>query len=67
MNTYVFYTEEGQTLSPLGDNLENYQFLDFIHEESGEKARAKLFSDNPWILISGFNPEEIHCIQRHTN
>ena len=59
--TYMFYTADGETISPIGDHIENYQILGFTEGDSVEEARKVLLKDNPWIIASGFNAEYILC------
>lgn len=59
MNQYVFYTEEGYTASPRGEDVENFQILGFEDGNSAKEALKKLMDRNSWILRTGFNENEI--------
>lgn len=59
MNRYVFYTEEGYTVSPSGEDVENFQILGFEDGNSLKEAFKTLLDYNTWILESGFSEEKI--------
>lgn len=61
MNHYVFYTSEGFSQTPLGEDIENMQILGFAEGVSAEKAMKNLFYDNPWIEKSGYSQNKIIC------
>ncbi len=59
MNTYVFYTQEGYTESPKGENIENLQILGFVKGENVSRALENLLKENSWIKESGFDKNSI--------
>lgn len=62
MNEYIFYTHEGITYSPEGNNLvENCQLLGRAQALSVDEAKKVLYRDNSWIQEAGFNIGE--CLQ----
>lgn len=52
---FLFYTEEGFTVSPLNEALDSLQILGFEQGESLEDALCALLLNNPWILENAFN------------
>ena len=63
MKQYVFYTFEGITQSPTGNELENIQLLGFSSGKTEKDAKAKLLSESKWIIESGFNERKIKSRQ----
>ena len=59
MSEYIFYTTEGYTQSPKGEDLENCQLLGSAHGSDSHKAMLALLKSNPWITEHGFNPKNI--------
>jgi len=59
MANYVFYTDEGFTMSPNNTKLDNLQVLGAANGSSLEGALTNLIENNPWINESGFNKEKI--------
>lgn len=59
MQTYIFYTPEGRTFSPLQEEVENLQVLGFGHGENEEAALQQLLVEQTWILRAGFSTEAI--------
>lgn len=59
MNKYLFYTDEGVTLTPSGKDIENLQILGIETGENSKMALKSLFKENDWIIDSGFNPDNI--------
>ena len=58
MKSFVFYTAEGYTESPFGEQVENYQILGFEKGNTQEEALQKLLK-NDWIERLGFKRAEI--------
>ena len=59
MNEYVFYTTEGVTLPPKGDEVvDNCQILGFVKAKNISEAKDLLLEDNPWIVETGFSISE---------
>ena len=61
MNKYIFYTFEGFTQSPNGDDVENLQILGFESASTKDEALHNLLNNNDWIMETGFKLEEIIC------
>ncbi len=59
MQTYIFYTPEGRTFSPLQEEVENLQVLGFGQGENEEAALQQLLAEQTWILQMGFSAEAI--------
>lgn len=59
MERYVFYTDEGYTVSPNGDDLESLQILGIEDGNTEAEAYSNLLKDSTWILESGFSEEKI--------
>ena len=59
MIEYVFVTNQGNTESPNGDMVENQQVLGYEFGKDLNAARQNLISNNPWIIDSGYDIEEI--------
>ena len=58
MKSFVFYTAEGYTESPSGEQVENYQIIGFEKGNTQEEALQKLLK-NGWIERGGFKRTEI--------
>lgn len=61
MNTYIFYTDEGYTTAPNGEELENLQILGIEDGETEEEALANLYKNNEWIKANGFSESRMRC------
>lgn len=59
MSEYIFYTAEGFTQDPNGNDVENCQVLSRAVEENEKGARNNLLKENPWIEEAGFNTTDI--------
>ena len=59
MNSYLFYTDEGATLSPSGRYVENCQLIGWEKGESSQDALNTLLQEAKWIKASGFCIEKI--------
>lgn len=63
MNEYVFFTSEGFTQSPNGDDVENFQILGFEKSDNKENAINLLLKHNVWIIDKNFNIQKIESRQ----
>ena len=61
MTEYIFYTTEGFTQAPDGNDIENCQLLGRAYGKDKHDALSNLLKENPWIKESGFEPCEIIC------
>ena len=59
MQEYIFYTPEGCCKSPNNQDIENFQVLGTEAGKSTADALERLIMNNPWIVESGYNTEEI--------
>ncbi len=59
MAKYLFYTDEGYTVSPNNNQLESFQILGFEDAETTQEGINKLIANNPWISESEFSIEKI--------
>ncbi len=49
MSEYIFYTTEGFTQDPNGNDVENCQVLGKACGKNAEEAKRSLLKENPWI------------------
>ena len=61
MNTYIFYTDEGYTVSPNNEKLDNLQILGIEDGSTREEALANLYKNNAWIKTNGFSELRFRC------
>ncbi len=61
MTEYIFYTTEGFTQAPDGEDIENCQLLGRAYGKDRNDALSNLLKDNPWIKERGFGPYEAIC------
>ena len=59
MNEYIFYTTEGFTQAPNGDDIENCQLLGRASGKDKYEALVNLLKYNPWIVERGYNPDNV--------
>lgn len=59
MSEYIFYTTEGFTQAPNGNNVENCQVLGRAFGKNIKEARCNLLKENPWIEEVGFDMEDL--------
>lgn len=59
MTEFIFYTDEGRTISPNDTELENLQVLGIAKGESTENAFKNLVEENIWISETGFDARRI--------
>lgn len=59
MANYIFYTDEGFTISPNNTKLNNLQILGTANGKNPNSAITNLIKNNPWITESAFNKEKI--------
>jgi len=67
MTEYIFYTTEGFTLAPDGENIENCQLLGRAYGKDKHQALENLIKENPWIEKRGFEPNKAICKELATN
>ena len=63
MSEYIFYTTEGFTQAPNGNNVENCQVLGRAFGKNIKEARCNLIKENPWIEEVGFDMEDLFVKQ----
>lgn len=63
MKEYLFYSPEGECISPSGRDIENFQVLGFANGETTCAALSSLLQSNPWIRELGYKLEEIICVE----
>ena len=61
MIEYIFYTTEGFTQAPDGNDIENCQLLGRVYGKDKHDALSNLLKENPWIKERGFEPCETIC------
>lgn len=61
MTEYIFYTTEGFTQAPDGNDIENCQLLGRAYGKDKHDALSNLLKENPWIKERGFEPCETIC------
>ena len=61
MTEYIFYTTEGFTQAPDGNDIENCQLLGRAYGKDKHDALSNLLKEKPWIKERGFEPCEIIC------
>lgn len=54
MSEYLFYTTEGFTQDPNGNDVENCQVLGRAFGRNEDEARCNLLKENLWIEKAGF-------------
>ena len=63
MKEFLFFTNEGYTQSPIGENVENIQLLGVAKGATEKEARKNLINRNEWIEKTGFNKNAIQSKQ----
>ena len=63
MTEYIFYTTEGFTQAPDGNDIENCQLLGRAYGKDKHDALSNLLKENPWIKERGFAPCETICTE----
>lgn len=61
MTEYIFYTTEGFTQAPDGNDIENCQLLGRAYGKDKHDALSNLLKEKPWIKERGFEPCETIC------
>ena len=61
MTEYIFYTTEGFTQAPDGNDIENCQLLGRAYGKDKHDALSNLLKENPWIKERDFEPCETIC------
>ena len=59
MSEYIFYTTEGFTQAPNGNDVENCQVLGRAFGKNIKEARCNLLKENPWIEEAEFDMEDL--------
>ncbi len=55
MKEYIFYTIEGFSQAPDGEDIENCQLLGRSHGKDKQDALQNLLKENPWIEQRGYD------------
>lgn len=58
MAEFIFYTTEGYTQAPNGNDIENCQMLGIAKGKDKVEAKDNLLKENPWIIEAGFASTE---------
>lgn len=67
MNEYIFYTIEGNTISPNeSKEVDNCQVIGISEGNNPNDALSNLLDSNKWIIPAGFNAELFICRQLMT-
>ena len=66
MKKYIFYTTEGFTQAPDGEDIENCQLLGCAYGQDKQEAMDNLLTENPWIKERGFEPRKAICAELAT-
>ena len=61
MTEYIFYTTEGFTQAPDGNDIENCQLLGRAYGKDKHDALSNLLKEKPWIKERGFEPCDTIC------
>ena len=61
MKKYIFYTTEGFTQAPDGEDIENCQLLGCACGQDKQEAMDTLLKENPWIKERNFEPRKAIC------
>ncbi len=59
MSEYIFYTTEGFTQDPNGNDVENCQVLGRVFGRNEDEAIYNLLKENPWIKEAGFGMTDL--------
>jgi len=63
MAQFIFYTDEGITMAPNDEIVENLQILGFEFGNTENEAKQILLKENAWILQNGFHEDGIMCLK----
>jgi len=61
MAKFLFYTDEGYSIAPNEEVVENLQILGIEEGINEKEAFGNLFQNNEWIIEMGFSKEKIKC------
>jgi len=61
MARYIFYTDQGLTIAPNGEDVENFQIIGFEEGISEVDAFGNLLKNNDWIIEMKFSTDNIKC------
>ena len=67
MADFIFYTTEGFTQDPNGNDIENCQMLGIAKGKDKVEAKDNLIKENPWIAEAGFSRSGFIVKQLLTN
>lgn len=59
MDRFIFYSLEGRTIAPNGQEVENCQVLGMACGNDWQEAKVLLLKENPWIAECGFSVSKI--------
>lgn len=59
MAEYIFYTAEGFTQDPKGDDVDNCQLIGIASGDNVNDAKNNLLKENPWIEERGFDKQAL--------
>ena len=59
MSEFIFYTTEGFTQDPNGNDVENCQVLGRAFGRNKDEAKCNLIKKSPWIEEAGFDMTEL--------
>jgi hypothetical protein len=61
---FIFVTNEGETIAPNGNEIENMQVIGIVENaENEDEALKKLLQENAWIFDAEFNVAEFTAFQ----
>lgn len=63
MAEYIFYTAEGYTQAPNGNDIENCQLLGRAYGDNTNQALDNLLKENPWIIEHGYDTHKTSCLR----
>lgn len=52
---YIFYTIEGFTQDPAGNEIENCQLIGIASGDNENEAKLNLLKENPWVKDHGYD------------
>ncbi|MDR1895886.1 MAG: hypothetical protein LBR10_03755 [Prevotellaceae bacterium] len=61
MALFIFYTDEGYTISPNDSEMKNSQIIGIENGSTQEEALTNLYRDGIWIEKAGFSKDKLKC------
>jgi hypothetical protein len=61
MALFIFYTDEGYTISPNDSEMDNLQIIGIENGATQEDALINLYKDGAWIEEVGFLKDRLKC------